>query len=180
MKKQPKINGHRYVVYRKHETTGEPTYSICIYKDDMWIPNIVDIMNFIGFNGIPVKDDDKWIDLDAVFQFDNETCENLDDYTIKQNWEILKVAVNTALDRINELEDTIKKLEDRVNELENHTVKVVPDIPLQPYQPYQPYTPSPVTPGYPFPWQPIITYSTPCNDINATHTCSTNNFKLSL
>jgi hypothetical protein len=68
-------NGHKYVVYRKHETTGEPTYSICVCKDDMWIPEIFFSGVFPSSIGIPIKevgvpivDEDEWIDLETAFQ----------------------------------------------------------------------------------------------------------------
>lgn len=60
-------NGHTYVVYRKHELTGEPTYSICIYMDGNWIPEVIKSMNIPNFNGIPACDDDMWIDLEVAF-----------------------------------------------------------------------------------------------------------------
>lgn len=62
--------GKLYLVYRRHEQTGEPTYSLCVYRDGCWIPYGIDhiLNNLPGFTGIPVTDTDYWIEVGAIFQ----------------------------------------------------------------------------------------------------------------
>lgn len=62
--------GKLYLVYRKHEQTGEPTYSLCVHRDGCWIPYGIDhiLNNLPGFTGIPVTDTDYWIEVGALFQ----------------------------------------------------------------------------------------------------------------
>lgn len=72
---EPLVEGNVYLVYRKHEQTGEPTYSLCVYKNGNWIPYGLDqyIGNIQGFTGIPVMDDDYWVCANTAFA-DGEMC----------------------------------------------------------------------------------------------------------
>lgn len=74
------VDENTYLVYRKHEQTGEPTYSLCIYRNGCWIPYGIDnfIKNMSGFVGIPVMDDDYWICANEAFDnFETETVESV-------------------------------------------------------------------------------------------------------
>lgn len=61
--------GNAYLVYRKHEQTGEPTYSLCTYENGCWIPYgiIESIKRLPWFTGVPVSDEDWWICANAAF-----------------------------------------------------------------------------------------------------------------
>lgn len=61
--------GKVYLVYRKHEQTGEPTYSLCTYENGNWIPYgiIESIKKSPWFAGVPVTDEDYWICADDAF-----------------------------------------------------------------------------------------------------------------
>ena len=69
---EPLIEGNVYLVYRKHEQTGEPTYSLCTYENGNWIPYgiIESIKKLPWFVGIPVTDDDLWICVTTAFADD--------------------------------------------------------------------------------------------------------------
>lgn len=64
------VNGNLYLVYRKHEQTGEPTYSLCTYENGCWIPYgiIESIKSLPWFTGIPVEDADYWIGVNELFK----------------------------------------------------------------------------------------------------------------
>lgn len=75
IKYEPLVEGNVYLVYRKHEQTGEPTYSLCVYKNGNWVPYGLEqcIGSIQGFVGIPVLDDDYWVCANTVFA-DGEVC----------------------------------------------------------------------------------------------------------
>ena len=60
--------GKKYLVYRKNPETGEPTYSICIYRNGGWVPEVFVEMNIMGFTAFPILPEDKFIDLDQAFK----------------------------------------------------------------------------------------------------------------
>lgn len=72
---EPLVEGNIYLVYRKHEQTGEPTYSLCTYENGCWIPYgiIESIKKLPWFTGVPVSDEDWWICANVAFA-DGEIC----------------------------------------------------------------------------------------------------------
>jgi hypothetical protein len=64
------VDGNLYLVYRKHEQTGEPTYSLCTYENGCWIPYgiIESVKRLPWFTGVPVDDTDYWIGVNELFQ----------------------------------------------------------------------------------------------------------------
>lgn len=72
---EPLMEGNIYLVYRKHEQTGEPTYSLCTYENGCWIPYgiIESIKKLPWFTGVPVSDEDWWICANTAFA-DGEIC----------------------------------------------------------------------------------------------------------
>jgi hypothetical protein len=71
------VEGNTYLVYRKHIQTGEPTYSLCIYRDGYWIPYGLDdiIKSMTQFTGIPVLEDDHWVCANIAFNEEKPTDE---------------------------------------------------------------------------------------------------------
>lgn len=72
---EPLVEGNVYLVYRKHEQTGEPTYSLCTYENGNWIPYGIaeTIKKLPWFAGIPVTDEDFWVCANTAFA-DGEVC----------------------------------------------------------------------------------------------------------
>lgn len=140
--------GKTYVVFRDVEPNSTSSkYSICVYREGNWIPEIISNMHWPGFVGVPVTDADKWINIDDAF------APMVDEMSVRD-------AIDIEKDPNNELEGIKKIIEDherRLNQLETpHTNPLQPTIPT-PYTPYVPYTPYPATPG-PV-WPPEIWYS---------------------
>lgn len=73
---EPLVEGNTYLVYRKNEQTGEPTYSLCVYSNGNWIPAGLEpyIKNIPYFTGIPVTEDDYWVCANTAFA-DGTVCE---------------------------------------------------------------------------------------------------------
>lgn len=76
IKYEPLVEGNVYLVYRKHEQTGVPTYSLCVYSNGNWIPAVLEpyINNIPNFTGIPVSEDDYWVCANTAFA-DGTVCE---------------------------------------------------------------------------------------------------------
>lgn len=105
------VDGKLYLVYRKHEQTGEPTYSLCTYENGCWIPYgiIESIKNLPWFTGVPVDDADYWIDVNEMFQNISNTEEpeepekqNLEEESDKK--ETVQEYVQRRLDEIDKEE----------------------------------------------------------------------------
>lgn len=141
--------GKTYVVFRDVETNSKISkYSICVYRAGNWIPEIVADMKWPGFEGIPVTDMDKWINIDDAFApAADEAPEEKE-----------KPVDGTTDYVLSEMKRHIENHEQRLQQLErSNTSPLQPAIPA-PYPPYSPYTPYvPVTPGPT--WPPEIWYS---------------------
>lgn len=136
--------GKTYVVFRDVEPNSKTSkYSICVYMAGNWIPEIIANMHWPGFEGIPVTDMDKWINIDDAFAPEvDETQQE-------------KPVDGTNDYVLNEMKRHIENHEQRLQQLErSNTSPLQPAIPA-PYPPYSPYTPYPITPVCP----PEIWYS---------------------
>ncbi len=66
---QPLVEGHKYLIYRNMGDNVEPSFSICIYKEGLWVPEPISyiIAGILGINHdinpVPVEDRDWYIDL---------------------------------------------------------------------------------------------------------------------
>ena len=116
------VEGNVYLVYRKHEQTGEPTYSLCIYKNGNWVP--YGLEQYIGplFTGIPVMDDDYWVCANTAFAEDNHEPEsepenqNPEDTKKEPTEETVREYVERRLEEIakNEAEEARKAKEEEM------------------------------------------------------------------
>ena len=115
------IEGKVYLVYRKHEQPGEPTYSLCTYENGNWIPYgiIESIKKLPWFVGVPVTDEDYWICADDAFiksQGDTveETGKETDEETGKETRkETLEEFVARRREEIDREEQEQRRAEDQ-------------------------------------------------------------------
>lgn len=153
--------GKTYVVFRDVETDSRISkYSICVYKDGNWVPEIIYRTHWPNFVGIPVADVDKWINIDDAFGPTDDT-------------------IDVQKDSNNELVDIKKIIDDhemRIQQLErSNTNSLQLPTSYPPYTPYAPVTPGPVCPsgfvysictGTPYfkPGEITYTYNVPSNE----------------
>lgn len=138
--------GKTYVVFRDVETDSKTSkYNICVYRAGNWIPEIVSDIRWPGFEGIPVTDNDKWINIDDAF------APAVDEMPVHDTIDIQKDS-NNELDGIKKIIDDHER---RIQQLEiPHVNPIQPVIPT-PHPPYTTYVP--VTPGPT--WPPEIWYT---------------------
>lgn len=144
--------GKTYVVFRDVETDSRTSkYNICVYRAGNWIPEFVSDIRWPGFEGIPVTDKDKWINIDDAFTSVPVADEMSQEKPVDDAIDVPK-ELNNELDSIKK---TIDDHERRIQQLEiPHTNPIQPVIPA-PYPPYTPYAPGITGPT----WPPEIWYT---------------------
>ena len=157
---EPLIEGNVYLVYRKHEQTGEPTYSLCTYENGNWIPyGIIEaIKKLPWFVGIPVTDDDLWICVTTAFADDEASNAEVESPVEDPGNETVQDFVKRRREEIEKEECEQRQKAEKERMEREMRGEIVPHcMPITPGYP----NPNPSVPGYPYPFGPIITYSVP-------------------